>query len=282
MTRKIIYSIVGLLMGAFVGLVISALIKVNTIALLILVLVFAFLFTIFGIRLAKILNLREKRSISLEQELKKEDPLVQNRLPVKVFLGWLVFSVLPLNLLIFDSSFVQYLVLYFSILFILIIGVLYTHFSKFSTVSIHFTSLGIVLCIYPFFVMGSFPFSTLSFFFSFALLFSGFFIPFVSLELTWWLYTIGGRTALPSQHRWLESTKVSNNVLSMHGWIYPKPAQSFIIFLSMIGWFLGSIIFPRLSNEIVVIILKLVALFMVFGLSLTLGTYLNKLQVMRV
>ena len=205
----------------------------------------------------------------------------QNSLPVKVFLGWLVFSVLPLILLIFDNSLVQYLVFYFSILFILIIAVLYTHFSKFATVSIHLTSLGIVLCIYPFFVIGSFPFSTFSFFFSFVLLFSGFIIPFISLELTWWLYTIGGRTTLPSQHRWLESAKASNNVLTMHGWIYPKPVQSFIIFLAAIGWFFGYIIFPRLPKETVVILFKLGALFMVFGLSLTLGTYLKKLQIMR-
>lgn len=124
-----------------------------------------------------------------------------------------------------------------------------------------------------FFALASWPLSMFSVILSSFLALLGIIIPFVNIRLTWWLYTTGGRTPLPEQHKWLEQKA---NALSKTKVTYTDFVSLAVPITTFVG-FLGYLVLRR-NLAFSLLFMKVLAIPLVFGLGLTFGTNLKKRQ----
>lgn len=104
----------------------------------------------------------------------------------------------------------------------------------------------------------------------------GLYIPVVNLKLTWWIYTLGGLTRLPSAHTWMQQELNLQNK--------PGIGLAEMILLSMGGVVTAQIIYASSKESITPALLQSTLPFFIFGSALTAGTafakinYLSKLN----
>lgn len=138
--------------------------------------------------------------ILIAQKL-EEHPIFKK---IQIFLGYLIILQLPLILLIVDSKSKIYLPYHLVITSVLLVlntinNVIYAPASTslFLKIIFAFTFL------YPFTVIAAYPFIDTFYWFVFLLFIIGIIIPFISLKVTWWIYTCGGIIHLNAGSQWL-------------------------------------------------------------------------------
>lgn len=131
----------------------------------------------------------------------------------------------------------------------------------------------VVIIFIVFFLIASLPFSPLRILVSIMLTISGFIIPFVSIKTTWWLYTLGGIQPLPEQHKWLAKYVNYKDESKVGYKDYVQRLSYIAIPLAMI---FTQIAMSGGYDSLVLLGLKLLSLFIIFGLGLTLGTAIKK------
>lgn len=182
----------------------------------------------------------------------------------------LVTIILPYILLFFDRKLVTYQTyhLIISISFILVIFILslFIKDQKNKVLQI----LKSIAFIYPLFLLASYPFTFLSLLIAITLLCTGLLIPFISLRITWFIYTLGGLVPLPKEHVWFQ------NKLNL-----PKKKGAVIKDVAVFGFLFGQFLFLisrylNLDDNKVLLLVQLMFSMCLFGYSLAVGLAFEK------
>jgi len=99
----------------------------------------------------------------------------------------------------------------------------------------------------------------------------GFLIPFISLYLTWWLYTLGGLMPIPKAHQWLlDRVKQRGKTMT----------REYFIGLGVFAGCFGYILYVSLlrnNQQNMLVFFQIVIPVILFGYSLTTATAIKKL-----
>lgn len=123
----------------------------------------------------------------------------------------------------------------------------------------------------PFFILASYPFSTINILLVLTVICFGMSLPFWSVYLTWWFYTIGGSMPLPKDHNWMIGKKNYKG----SGKAYRQFVEKSMGIIGGLG-FAGLFLAKYVGTSGSLLFLQALSIVLLFGFSLTLGADFKK------
>lgn len=189
------------------------------------------------------------------------------------FLGIAVLSSLPAILLIDNRSLLRFVIPFCVVMLPLTLLTVYFISTNKALFQSLFAKIIVVLTILmPFFLFASSPFTPFDLLMSGVLIVFGIVLPFWSIRATLWVYTLGGLTPLPDEHKWLLGKNKSVNKKSNDYKSYIEASSSF-------AFGIGYIIFLISRNNPsidILLVMKILSVIIIFGLGIAIGTDLKK------
>jgi len=193
---------------------------------------------------------------------------------IAVFFGMILIASLPGVLLIEYPFLLKFVIPYVVVMLPYVLIIFWLIYKQKSLKSPTFKAIGALFFLVPFIILASFPFSAFNFGVIVALIILGVGLPFWNRSFTLWLYTLGNRVPLPTEHNWLlgkneplikNNNAYKNFIKNSMGW---GPSVALIILYIL-----------RNTSDVdsnVLFILMIISLVVILGISLALGADFKK------
>ncbi|MEX2028422.1 MAG: hypothetical protein WD988_02890 [Candidatus Curtissbacteria bacterium] len=195
---------------------------------------------------------------------------------LKSLFGLIIICLLfPFIIVVFDGSLIRYWIIHLFLSLLLITVVIFFRINK--KYSSTYYPLGtILLLLYPFLVIGAYPFNIASIGIIFLLLLLGLALPFYSIKSTWWFYTLGGLTPIPKEHEWLQKKA---GVANKKG-LSPKEMLAYILPFVLLSYVILKFLL-RSNDSLAPLVIPLISQFCTFSIALTFSTRLKRMKLFK-